>query len=42
MREGRIADGFIVAIELCGTGFAKHFPRTEAGREELPNRVYLI
>jgi putative membrane protein len=42
MREGRIADGFIVAIDLCGAELAKHFPRTEADREELPDRIYVI
>jgi putative membrane protein len=42
MRDGRIADGFIVAIDLCGAELAKHFPRTEADREELPDRIYVI
>jgi putative membrane protein len=40
--EGRIADGFIAAINLCGQELARHFPRTEAKREELPDRIYLI
>ena len=42
MRDGRIADGFVTAIELCGDHLAAHFPPTEASRNELPNRIYLI
>lgn len=42
MRDGRIADGFIVAIEACGNELAQHFPRTDASRNELPDRIYLI
>lgn len=42
MRDGRVADGFITAIEICGNQLARHFPRTEASRDELPDRIYLI
>ena len=42
MRDGRIADGFVTAIELCGNELATHFPRTETSRDELPDRIYLI
>ena len=42
MRDGRIADGFITAIEKCGDALARHFPRTETTRDELPDRIYLI
>ncbi len=42
MRDGRIADGFVAAIDLCGDELAKHCPRTEASRGELPDRIYLI
>jgi putative membrane protein len=42
MRDGRVADGFVTAIELCGKKLAEHFPRTETVREELPDRIYLI
>jgi putative membrane protein len=42
MRDGRIADGFIAAVELCGNELAAHFPRTPASRDELPDRIYLI
>ena len=41
-REGHIADGFIGAIEWCGNELARHFPRTEGSRDELPDRIYLI
>jgi putative membrane protein len=41
-REDRIADGFIAAINMCGNELAKHFPRTETSRNELPDRIYLI
>jgi putative membrane protein len=42
MRDGRIADGFVAAIDLCGSELAKHYPRTDASRNELPDRIYLI
>lgn len=42
MRDGRVGDGFIAAIELCGTKLEQHFPRTEASRDELPDRLYVI
>lgn len=42
MRSGDIADGFVAAINVCGNELATHFPRTEASRHELPDRVYLI
>ena len=42
MREGRIADGFVVAIERCGGVLATHFPATADERSELPDRIYLI
>jgi putative membrane protein len=42
MRDGRIADGFVAAIDLCGNELAKHYPRTGASRNELPDRIYLI
>ena len=42
MRDGRIADGFVAAIDLCGSELAKNFPRTETSRDELPDRIYLI
>ncbi len=42
MRDGRIADGFVAAIDRCGDELARHFPRTEASRDDLPDRIYVI
>ena len=42
MREGRIADGFVTAIDRCGAVLAAHFPVVEGDRSELPDRIYLI
>jgi putative membrane protein len=42
MRDGRIAEGFVTAVNLCGNELATHFPRSEASRDELPDRIYLI
>jgi putative membrane protein len=42
MRTGRIADGFIAAIDACGSVLMTHFPRTEPSHDELPDRIYVI
>lgn len=42
MRDGRIADGFVAAIERCGAVLVRHFPLTQAKRDELPDRIYMI
>jgi putative membrane protein len=42
MRHGRIADGFVTAIDLCGRELAKHFPPTSGSHDELPDRIHLI
>lgn len=42
MRNGRVADGFITAIEICGSMLAAHFPRTESSVDNLPNRIHVI
>jgi len=42
MRDGRISDGFVAAIERCGAVLATHFPSDRAKRAELPDRIYLI
>jgi putative membrane protein len=41
-RDGRIADGFVAAIDACGIVLAAHFPHTETTRDKLPDRIYLI
>jgi len=41
-RHGRVADGFIAAIERCGRVLEENFPRSEEDRRELPDRIYLI
>jgi putative membrane protein len=40
MRDGRIGDGFVAAIEHCGAVLAEHAPGTPSGR--LPDRIYLM
>ena len=42
MRDDRIADGYIAAIEVCGKVLATHFPSHEARRDELRDRIYLV
>jgi putative membrane protein len=42
MRDGRIADGFIAAIDACGDELARHFPWAAGGHKELPDRIYTI
>jgi putative membrane protein len=42
MREGRVADGFITAVDVCGNVLAANFPRSETSRDEMPDRIYLI
>lgn len=42
MRDGRIAEGFVTAVNLCGNELASHFPRQENDRDELTDRIYLI
>ncbi len=42
MRDGRITDGFISAINVCGEKLAMHFPNTGAADNRLPDRIYLI
>ena len=41
MREGRIAAGFIAAIECCGAVLAEHAP-PDGSAGELPDRLYVI
>jgi putative membrane protein len=42
MREGRVADGFVAAVNACGGELATHFPRDGSSRDELPDRIYVI
>ena len=42
IRNGRVVDGFIAAIELCGNTLSTNFPPTDSRRDELPDRIYLI
>ena len=42
MRDRRIADGFVAAIERCGAVLAQHFPRRKDDSDELPDRIYVI
>ena len=42
MSGGRIAEGFITAVDMCGKVLETHFPRTETSRDELPDRMHLI
>ncbi|MBI3513552.1 MAG: TPM domain-containing protein [Proteobacteria bacterium] len=39
IKADRAADGFIAAIERCGTVLATHFPPGALKRDELPNRL---
>ena len=41
MRDGRIAAGFIAAIERCGAVLAVHAP-PDGSANELPDRLYVI
>ena len=42
MRSGRIGEGFIAAIERCAKVLEQHFPPSETGSDELPDRIYVI
>ncbi len=42
MRDGRIADGFVSAIGLCGQELAEHYPRSASARDQLPDRIHLL
>jgi putative membrane protein len=42
MRQDRIAEGFIEALEQCGEVLALHFPAGAAPANDLPDRIYLI
>lgn len=39
IRDGRVADGMIAAVEKVGAVLAQHFPRAEDDQNELPDRL---
>ena len=39
VREGRVADGMIAAIQQVGTVLAEHFPRSAADANEIPDKL---
>jgi putative membrane protein len=41
MREGRIAAGFVAAIDRCGTVLAAHAPPVDPP-DELPDRIFVL
>jgi putative membrane protein len=41
MRDGRIAAGFVTAIQRCGAVLATHAP-PDGSAGELPDRLYVI
>ena len=41
MRDGRIAQGFVAAIERCGAVLAAHAP-PDGSADNLPNRLYVM
>lgn len=42
VQEGRPGDGFVAAIERCGTVLAEHFPPGALKRDELPDKLLEI
>lgn len=42
VKNGRPADGFVAAIERCGTILAQHFPPGALKRDELPDKLVEI
>jgi putative membrane protein len=42
IKDGHPGDGFIAAIEQCGTVLAEHFPPGALDRDELPNKLVEI
>ncbi|MGM0594265.1 MAG: TPM domain-containing protein [Pseudomonadota bacterium] len=39
VKEGRVGDGFVNAVEACGEHLVHHFPAGEDNRNELPNHL---
>jgi len=42
IKDGRAGDGFVAAVEQCGTVLAEHFPPGALNRDELPNKLVEI
>jgi putative membrane protein len=42
IRQDRLADGLVAAIDRCGALLAEHLPARGANDNELPDRLYLI
>jgi putative membrane protein len=42
MRDDRIADGFVSAIDACGKVLMQHFPRNGKGGDKLADRLYIV
>jgi putative membrane protein len=42
IKDGRAGDGFVAAVEQCGTVLAAHFPPGALNRDELPNKLVEI
>jgi putative membrane protein len=42
VREGRVSDGMVAAVEKVGAVLAQHFPRGEGDVNELPDRLIEI
>jgi putative membrane protein len=42
VRAGRVAEGFVAAIEVVGARLAEHFPRAPDDPDELPNHLIEI
>ena len=39
VKQGRVADGIVAAIERVGTVLSQHFPRSENDRNEIPDKL---
>lgn len=42
LRDGRIADGYVEAIERCGRVLAMHFPLESGAAAKLPHGIHLV
>jgi putative membrane protein len=42
IKDGRLGDGFVAAVEQCGAVLAAHFPPGALNRDELPNKLVEI